>query len=111
MSSYKAYGFVAQVAYLLPQKLPPFRGGRFEVGARIEELTRNDTVPITEIADPNQGFREYTLSLGYYLRQHTMKVQLSASHFQELDTIVPATGANATYANDEVLVQVTYRVE
>lgn len=111
VSSYKANGFVAQLAYLLPFKLPPLHGARAEVAFRVEEIDRNDTVPIIKIADPNQAQRVLTFAASYYLRKHTMKIQLSLSHFKELDDIIPATNASASYANDQALLQLTYRVE
>jgi len=107
---YKANGFVAQVTYMLPQKLPPLHQSRFEVGARVEEIDRNDQVPIVMIGDPNQSQRIYTAVLSWYMRQHQLKAQLAASHFQELEDKT-AIGLPASYANDQLLLQVTYRVE
>jgi hypothetical protein len=108
--NYKANGWLAQVTYLLPHKLPPLHQSRFEVGARVEEIDRNDQVPIVMIGDPNQSQRIYTAVLSWYMRQHQLKAQLAASHFQELEDKT-AIGGNATYDNDQLLLQVTYRVE
>jgi hypothetical protein len=107
--NYKANGFVAQAAYLLPVVLP-LRGARIEVGARLEEVDRNDTVPIPQLADPNQSVRQYTGVVSLYLKKHLLKAQVAASHFQEIEDQT-STGTNATYDNDQVLLQVTYRVE
>jgi hypothetical protein len=108
--NYHANGWVAQLAYMLPARLPPLGHSRVEIGARVEEIDRNDTVPITQIGDPNQTERIYTAVLSWYMRKHTLKAQLAASHFQELEDQT-SVGTNATYANDQVLLQVTYRVE
>lgn len=107
---YKANGFTAQLAYMLPYKLPPFGQARLELGARVEEIDRNDALPIVLIGDPNQSVREYTAVVSLYLRQHTFKIQLAASHFEELENQT-ATGADATFPNDQLLLQATYRVE
>lgn len=107
---YKANGFTAQLAYLLPYELPPLHEARFEVSARVEEIDRNDQVPIVSIGDPNQSVREYTVAVSLYLRQHLWKVQLAASHFDEVENQT-ATGGDATYPNDQLLLQATYRVE
>ncbi|HEY5922572.1 MAG TPA: hypothetical protein VIV11_12915 [Kofleriaceae bacterium] len=107
---YNANGWMAQVAYLLPVELPPSRKTRIEIGARVEEIDRNDTVPIPQLADPAQSVREYTGVISAYLREHLLKAQLAFSHFQEVETET-STGTDATYANDQVLLQVTYRVE
>ncbi len=108
--TYLSNGWVAQVAYLLPMRLPPFRKSRLELGFRVEEIDRNNAVPITMIGDPNQSSREYTAVVSYYLREHTMKLQIAASHFTEVENHT-ATGADATYPNDQILAQLTYRVE
>ncbi len=107
---YKANGFTAQLDYMLPWQLPPLHEARLEVGARVQEIDRNDQVPIALIGDPNQSVREYTAVVSLYLRQHLWKVQLAASHYDELENLT-ATGADATYPNDQLLVQLTYRVE
>jgi hypothetical protein len=107
---YKANGWTAQLNYMLPWKLAPLGEARLEFGARVEEIDRNDQVPIVQIGDPNQSVREYTAVATLYLRQHLWKIQVAASHFDELEDQT-ATGASATYPNDQLLVQLTYRVE
>lgn len=107
---YKGNGWMAQLAYLLPVELPPSEKLRIEVGARIEEIDRNDAVPIPQLGDPAQSVRAYTGVLSAYLREHSLKAQLAFNHFQELETRT-STGADATYANDQLLLQITYRVE
>ena len=59
---------------------------------------------------PNQSVRAFTAVASLYLRQHQMKVQLAATHFTEIEDQT-VTGANATYPDDQLLLQVTYRVE
>lgn len=108
--TYLANGWVAQAAYLLPVKLPPFKQSRIEIAARVEEIDRNDTVPIVAIGDPAQSVREYTGVLSYYLRMHSLKAQLAVSHFQEIEDRT-AAGTDAAYDNDQLLLQVTYRME
>ncbi|HTR51462.1 MAG TPA: hypothetical protein VMJ10_12190 [Kofleriaceae bacterium] len=108
--AYNANGFVAQIAYMLPQRLPPFGESRLELGARVEEYDRNDAIPITMPGDPNQSEREWTACISYYLRKHTLKAQLAANHYQQIENKT-VTGANATYGHDQLLLQVTYRVE
>ena len=108
--AYHANGFYAQLLYMLPLKLAPFRRGRFELGGRVEELDRNDAVPIQMPGDPNQSFRELTGVASYYLNGHYLKVQLAGSHFTQIENRT-ALGANATYPNDQLLLQVTYRME
>jgi hypothetical protein len=107
---YEARGWMTQLAYLLPLTLPPADKLRIEVGARIEEIDRNDTVPIPQPGDPNQSVREYTGVVTAYLREHTLKAQLAFNHFQEIEDRT-STGQGAKYANDQLLLQVTYRVE
>ena len=108
--NYHANGWVAQVNYMLPVRLSLFGGSRIEIGARVEEIDRNDTVPIEQIADPNQSQRIYTAVVSYYMRKHLMKAQLAAYHYTEIEDKT-ATGADATYPSDQILLQVTYRVE
>lgn len=103
--NYKANGFTAQVAYLLPLTI-----GALEIGARVEEIDRNDQTPIVSIGDPNQSERIYSGVISYYLKQHRAKLQLQYSHFDEIENKT-ATGQDATYDNDQLLLQLTYRVE
>jgi hypothetical protein len=107
---YEANGWVAQLNYLLPLELPPYQQSRLELGARVEEIDRNDLFPIAQAGDPNQSVREYTGVLTYYMRMHSLKAQLVFNHFDELEdkTVV---GSDATYKNDQVIVQLTYRME
>jgi hypothetical protein len=107
---FDANGWVAQLNYMIPIKLPPFHESRFEVGARVEEIDRNNAVSIVMPGDPNQSERLYTAVVSYYLRGHTMKAQLAATHFTDIENQT-VTGADATYKHDQVLLQVTYRVE
>jgi hypothetical protein len=80
------------------------------VGARIEEIDRNDTVPITAAGEAEQSLRYYTGAVSYYQRGHALKAQLSYSRIDELEDETQ-TGADATYDNDTVLFQITYRME
>jgi len=108
--SFKANGFSAQLNYMLPIGLPPLRQARLEVGARVEEIDRNDAISIPQAGDPNQSVREYTAVISYYLKKHNAKIQLAASHFTEVEDKT-VTNTDATFANDQLLLQVTYRVE
>lgn len=103
-------GWAAQLAYLIPIELPPADHARVELAVRVEEIDRNDTVPITAPGDPNQSVRAYTACASYYLRQHALKLQLAATHFVEIEDRT-ATGDPATYPNDQLLLQLTYRME
>jgi hypothetical protein len=105
---YHANGFVAQLNYMLPIKL--YRDTRLEVGARVEEIDRDDTDPIEMAGDPNQSQRIYSGVISYYLRQHQMKIQVVGYHYQQIENKT-ATGMDATYPEDQILAQVTYRVE
>ena len=107
---YQGNGWVAQLNYLLPAKLPPYKQSRLELGARIEEIDRNDLIPISQPGDPNQSVREITGVLTYYMRMHNLKAQLVFNHFTELED-KSVVGADATYKNDQVILQVTYRME
>ncbi len=110
MQDFRANGWAAQLAYLLPVKLAPLKQARIEIAARVEEIDRNDTIPIPQLGDPNQSVRELTGVVSYYLRMHSLKAQLAASHFIELEdrTVI---GGLASYANDQLMLQVTYRLE
>jgi hypothetical protein len=110
LASFKANGFVAQLNYLLPIKLPPLHQARLELGARLEEIDRNDTVPISQPGDAAQSARAITAVASYYLRMHTIKAQLEFTHFTEIEDKT-AVGENAVIDNDQVLLQVTYRLE
>ncbi len=107
---YNGQGWVAQLAYLLPVELPPANNTRLEIGARVEEIDRNDTVPIPQLGDPAQSVREYTGVFSVYMRQHLLKAQLAFNHFEEVETLT-STMTDATFPNDQLMLQVTYRVE
>ena len=107
---FNSNGFAAQLAYLLPIKLAPLKQGRLELAARIEEIDRDDFHPIPALGDDNQSVREITGVLSYYLRMHSLKAQLAFSHFDEVENMT-ATFASAVYDNDQLLLQITYRVE
>jgi hypothetical protein len=108
--SFHANGWAAQLAYLLPIKLAPLRQARLEVGFRVEEIDRNDAISIPVAGDPNQSVRETTGVLSYYLRMHSLKAQLAVSHFTEIEDRT-VLGGDATYKNDQALLQVTCRLE
>lgn len=110
VENFKANGFVAQLNYLLPMELPPFEQARIEIGARFEEIDRNDTVPIAQPGDPEQSVRAITAVATYYLRMHSLKAQLAFTRFDELEDMT-TLGENAVYDNDQLLLQVTYRLE
>ena len=110
IEDFRATGFVAQLNYLLPVKLPPARQARLEIGGRFEEIDRNDTVPIAQLGDPEQSVREITAVASLYLRRHSLKAQLALSHFTEIESQT-VTAENAVYDNDQLLLQVTYRLE
>ncbi len=110
MQDFQAKGWAAQLAYLFPVKLAPFKQARIELAARVEEIDRNDTIAIPQLGDPNQSVRELTGVLSYYLRMHSLKAQLAASHFIELEDRT-VLGGDASYKNDQLLLQVTYRLE
>lgn len=107
---YNAQGWMAQLAYLLPVELPPAKHTRLEVGARVEEIDRNDAVPIPQLNDPAQSIRAFTGVISVYMRQHLLKAQLAFSHIQEIETLT-STMTDAVFDNDQVLLQITYRVE
>lgn len=107
---FKQNGFTAQLAYLLPVRVAPYKQGRIELALRLEEIDRNDAVPISVPGDPAQSVRAVTAVASYYLRMHTLKAQLAFTSFRELEDRT-ATGQNAVFNNDQVLLQVTYRLE
>ncbi|MCX5747876.1 MAG: porin [Proteobacteria bacterium] len=107
---FQANGWSAQLAYALPFKLAPFRRGRVEVAMRVEEIDRNDKFPIPAPGDPNQSVTETTAVVSYYLKQHALKLQLAFNHFDEKEDKT-VTGGDATYDNDQAVLQLTYRLE
>jgi hypothetical protein len=100
-------GLNVQLGYLLP--IPGVLYRRFEVAARLEEIDRNDTVPIQRPGDPNQSSRVYEIGVSYYQLGHRLKLQVTAYHFQEIED-KDRNGMNATFPNDEILVQATYKL-
>lgn len=106
--NYHGNGVMAQVSYLLP--LPGRWAHKVEVGARIEEIDRNDTVPIAQKGDPNQSLRYFTGALNYYHWKHALKLQLLGSHIVELENR-DRNGNPAGYNNDQLLLQATFRME
>lgn len=108
LPDYKGNGDDVQLSYLLP--LPGYWRRKVEIGLRFEEIDRNDTVPITMKGDPNQSLRYYTVGLSYYAWRHKLKVQASASHIEELEDL-DRNHDPASYPNDTILVQATYRME
>ena len=107
-TSYHANGWNAQLAYLLPVVLP--RDTRLEVGARVEEIDRNDTTAIVAAGDANQSQRIYTGMITYYLRKHSLKLALALQHFDEIED-KNGVGEDASYKNDQAVLQLTYRME
>ncbi|MFN0247324.1 MAG: hypothetical protein ACKV2T_10590 [Kofleriaceae bacterium] len=101
-------GWNAQLNYLLPLALPG--KGLLEIGARLEEIDRNDTIPIVLPGEPEQSQRIATGVITYYVRKHSLKVQLALSHFQEIEDET-VSGASAVYDNDQAMLQLTYRME
>lgn len=104
---YRANGIVAQLAYLIP--VARLRR-HLEVAARWEEIDRNDTIPIVRRGDPNQSLRYFTGAISWYQHDHALKLQVSASHIVEIEDR-DAGGNDASYANDTLLVQATFRIE
>jgi hypothetical protein len=107
-TDFRGNGIAAQAAYLLPVPICGTR--RLEVGARFEEIDRNDAVAITAPGQADQSLRYYTGAISYYQRGHALKAQLSFSHVVEVEDLTQA-GMPATFDNDTVLFQITYRME
>ncbi len=106
--NYHEQGFNSQAGYLLP--IPGRLYRRFEVAFRFEAVAPNQTVPITGPGDPTQARASYVAGINYFHRGHNLKLQLNYSHNQELDA-VDVAGRKASYDNDSVVVQLTYRLE
>jgi hypothetical protein len=104
--NYHEQGFNAQLGYLLP--IPGRLYRRFEIATRYEAVAPNQTVPITGPGDPTQARAAYVAGINYYHREHMLKVQLDYTHNQQIDT-VDATGKPATYHNDTLVCQLTWR--
>lgn len=101
-------GANVQAGYLLP--IPGILYRRFEIAFRFEAVAPNQTVPITGPGDPNQARASYVFGIGYYHRGHNLKFQANYFRNQELDTTT-ADGRSAQYRNDQLLLQMTYRLE
>jgi hypothetical protein len=101
-------GFNAQLGYLLP--IPGKLYRRFELAARFEAIATNQTVPIESAGDPTQARAAYGGGIHYYHKGHSAKIGVEYYHNQELDE-TDRTGRDATYSNDTVLAQITYRLE
>jgi hypothetical protein len=108
LPNYHANGDDVQLSYLLP--LSGSLRDKVEVGVRLDEIDRNDTIPIVTKGDPNQSLRYYTVGLSYYQWHHRLKLQAMAQHIQEVEDR-DAAGNDASYPNDQILVQATYRME
>lgn len=106
--NYHANGFTAQLSYMLPLKI--YRDTRLELSARVEEIDRDNTDPISLPGDPNQSQRVYTGVISYYLNGHRLKIQVAGYHYQQIEDRTQ-TGASATYPEDQIVAQLTYRAE
>ena len=105
---YNGNGINLQAGYLLPLPGSLFR--KFEVAARFEEFDRNDAIPIEVPGDTNQSLRSYVLGLSYYHSEHDVKAQLAFTHTTEVEDIDRGL-MDATFDNDTVLFQLTYRLK
>lgn len=105
---FRANGIDVQLAYLVP--LPGRWDRHLEIGARLDEIDRNDAVPIERPGDPEQSLRSYHLAATWYQRGHDLKLQIDAAHVVEVEDIT-RNRVDARYRNDTVLVQATYRLE
>jgi hypothetical protein len=106
--NYHEQGFNVQAGYLLP--IPGRLWRRIEVTSRFEAVAPNQTVPITGPGDPTQARDAYVAGINYYHRAHNLKLMLNYTHNMQLDA-VDAAGRPATYKNDSVVLQLTYRLE
>jgi hypothetical protein len=106
--NYHEQGFNAQAGYLLP--IPGVLWRRFEVTTRFEAVAPNQTVPITGPGDPTQARDAFVAGLNYYHRKHNLKLMMNYTHNMQIDA-VDAAGRPATYKNDSLVVQLTYRLE
>lgn len=105
---FRANGVVFQLAYLVP--LPGRWARHLELGARLDEIDRNDTIPIERAGDAGQSLRSYHAAATWYQHGHDLKLQVDAAHVVEVEAITRYR-TDATYRNDTVLVQATYRLE
>jgi hypothetical protein len=106
--NYGKAGVNFQAGYLLP--IPGYLFRRFEIAARYEEIDRNDTVPIERPGDPNQSLRTIVGGIHYYQYGHNLKVQLEYFHTTQIEDRT-RVGESATFPDDALLVQLTYRLE
>lgn len=107
-TDYTSKGWAGQVGYLLP--LGGFFREKLEVAGRVEEIDRNDAVPVDNPGDPNQSLRLFTGNLSFYQARHGLKVQASYAHIVEVEQ-EDRTGGDIRHPNDMFLLQVTYRLE
>jgi hypothetical protein len=105
---YGKAGVNFQGGYLLP--IPGYLYRRFEVAFRYEEIDRNDTLPIERPGDPNQSLRTIVGGLHYYQNGHNLKLQLEYFHTTQIEDR-DRLGQPATFPDDALLVQLTYRLE
>lgn len=107
-ADYQARGIAGHAAYLLP--LGGFLDRKLEVGARFEEIDRNDAVPVDNPGDPAQSLQLLTGALSYYHARHDLKAQLTFSHVIEVEK-EDRVGGSIVHDNDILLLQVTARME
>lgn len=107
-TDFNGNGINVQAGYLLP--IPGWFYRKLEVAARFEEFDRNDAIPIEQRGDTNQSLRSYVLGLSYYHAGHDVKAQLAVTHTTEVEDIDRGL-MDATFDNDTVLFQLTYRLK
>ena len=107
LPDFDSLGLEIQAGYLLP--LPGFFDRKIEVGGRFEQIDRNDTVPIPQPGNADQSLSTFTLFVSYYHFKHDLKLQIMASHIHEVEDRT-ASGQNASYDNDSIIAQVTFRL-
>jgi phosphate-selective porin len=105
---YTAKGWAGQAGYLLP--LGGFLEEKIELAARVEEIDRNDAVPVDAPGDPNQSQRLFTGGATFYQARHGLKLSANYTHVVEIEQEDRA-GNDIRHDNDIVLLQVTYRME
>lgn len=109
-NDFKGSGFTLQAAYLVPKRLPPYRQSRLELAARLQQLEPNNNVPVLAPGDPTQKVRTFTAVASLYVRAHAMKAQLAYSKVSEIDDVT-ADDRDATYDNDQLVLQLTYQLD
>jgi hypothetical protein len=108
---FEQQGLNAQLGYLLP--LPGFLQRKLEVAGRYQEFDNrfpNEEFPIEGPGDPNQATRSVQLGVNYYHDTHDLKAQLLVSKNLEVEDR-DRNNMDATFDNDTILLQVTYRLE